>query len=163
MSGLLNGADCSVNSNPLSNVLKREGVDNSVFRVSPLFSPPPIAGRVHRQQLAWKAMEPNRWSCDVTRGRPVTLGKNSRPSSRVGSAGEQENDSNRGTCCVGAWALLAQAPLGAAPVPNVGRSGAVSSLPPSREFCDDLGLWHRTSYSAPHGVYYHPPSCRLSV
>lgn len=40
MSGLLNGADCSVNSNPLNNVLKREGVDNSVFRVSlpPLFS-----------------------------------------------------------------------------------------------------------------------------
>lgn len=36
MNGLLNGADCSVNSNPLNNVLKREGVDNSVFRVRAL-------------------------------------------------------------------------------------------------------------------------------
>lgn len=39
MSGLLNGADCSVNSNPLNNVLKREGVDNSVFRVSAVSLP----------------------------------------------------------------------------------------------------------------------------
>lgn len=30
----MNGADCSVQGNPLNQVLKREGVDNSLFRVS---------------------------------------------------------------------------------------------------------------------------------
>lgn len=34
MQSLLNGADCSSGSNPLNQVLKREGVDNSLFRVS---------------------------------------------------------------------------------------------------------------------------------
>ncbi|WOO80176.1 Peroxisomal targeting signal receptor [Vanrija pseudolonga] len=32
MNGLLNGADCAAPANPLNNVLKREGVDNSLFR-----------------------------------------------------------------------------------------------------------------------------------
>ncbi|BEI83734.1 hypothetical protein CcaverHIS002_0403380 [Cutaneotrichosporon cavernicola] len=32
MQGLMNGADCSAGANPLNQVLKREGVDNSLFR-----------------------------------------------------------------------------------------------------------------------------------
>jgi hypothetical protein len=34
MQGLLGGADCSASSNPLNGILKREGVDRSLIRVS---------------------------------------------------------------------------------------------------------------------------------
>jgi hypothetical protein len=33
MQSFLNGADCATNANPLNQVLKREGVDNSLYRV----------------------------------------------------------------------------------------------------------------------------------
>lgn len=66
MSGLLNGADCSVNSNPLNNVLKREGVDNSVFRVGVTFSFQPDLE--HRPNLG------KQWNAGhaTSRGGPVT-------------------------------------------------------------------------------------------
>lgn len=63
MQGLMNGADCSVQGNPLNQVLKREGVDNSLFRVSLLcgretgngcrdgsFSPQPTSRRRSRRR-----------------------------------------------------------------------------------------------------------------
>jgi hypothetical protein len=77
----MNGADCSAGANPLNQVLKREGVDNSLFRVSTGWavrhSPPPHDfGRLPSfphggdEATGWSldppslASPPYRWRCD---------------------------------------------------------------------------------------------------